>query len=180
MDNINNTTGTSSAEIARARKATVDEFEKQLQNGVVVAYGYDTSRLTAVLMDPTAQKTFVDTQGKTIENMMKEVEGTVAGGFEMEKAGSSSSPYQDFTLTDVVQVARVPQNASGGVYDEDSIIRVAEYSDSATDPEIVAPQSIIADTMSSVIEDSGISNNLNTKGPVVSSASLMVGKGRQK
>jgi hypothetical protein len=33
--------------------------------------------------------------------------------------------------------------------------------------------------MSSVMKDSGVGNGLNTQSPVVSSAGLMVGKGRQ-
>jgi hypothetical protein len=41
----------------------------------------------------------------------------------------------------------IVDNASGGVYDDETIVRVAEYTDSATDPEVIAPQSVIEESL---------------------------------
>jgi hypothetical protein len=46
----------------------------------------------------------------------------------------------------------IVDNASGGVYDDETIVRVAEYADSATNPEVIAPQNIIRESLESALE----------------------------
>jgi hypothetical protein len=58
------------------------------------------------------------------------------------------------------------------VYDEPTLIQVAEYKDSASDPEIVAPQSVIADTIEDVLgEETDVINN--AKGGVYRKQSII-------
>lgn len=53
----------------------------------------------------------------------------------------------------------IPRLAKGGVLYDDTIVRVGEYSNASSNPEIVSPQSIMYDTMRRALEDTEFHNN---------------------
>lgn len=55
----------------------------------------------------------------------------------------------------------IPRLAKGGVLYDDTIVRVGEYSNASSNPEIVSPQSIMYDTMRRALEDNSFFSNNN-------------------
>ena len=62
----------------------------------------------------------------------------------------------------VIPEVSLPRLAKGGVLTEDTIVRVAEYSNAKSNPEIVSPRDMMKETMKEAILESGM-NNPNQK-----------------
>jgi hypothetical protein len=67
-------------------------------------------------------------------------------------ASNGPPPSQKKEGTSEEDGETVTDNASGGVYDDESIVRVAEYTDTATNPEVIAPQSIIEESVNNALQ----------------------------
>lgn len=66
------------------------------------------------------------------------------------------SPFEG--LIKLIDVPQIPSLASGGVLDTETIVRVAEYSNAKSNPEIVSPRDMMKETMKEAIEESGVNN----------------------
>lgn len=63
-----------------------------------------------------------------------------------------------FNFISTISVPKLPSLASGGVLSEETIVRVAEYSNAKSNPEIVSPKDMMKETMKEAIEESGMNN----------------------
>ena len=70
------------------------------------------------------------------------------------------SPFKG--LIKLIDVPQIPSLATGGVLTEETIVRVAEYSNARSNPEIVSPKDMMKDTFKEAIEESGM-NQVNSK-----------------
>lgn len=66
------------------------------------------------------------------------------------------SPFKG--LIKLIDVPQIPSLASGGVLDSETIVRVAEYSNAKSNPEIVSPKDMMKETFKEAIEESGMKN----------------------
>lgn len=57
----------------------------------------------------------------------------------------------------------IPRLASGGVLSEEAIVKVAEYSNAKSNPEIISPKDMMKETMKEAIEESGMNNQTAQK-----------------
>lgn len=64
------------------------------------------------------------------------------------------SPFKN--LIKLIDVPQIPSLASGGVLTEETLVRVAEYSNAKSNPEIVSPKDIMKDTFKEAIDESGL------------------------
>lgn len=68
------------------------------------------------------------------------------------------SPFKG--LIKLIDVPQIPSLATGGVLTEETIVRVAEYSNARSNPEIVSPKDMMKETFKEAIEESGM-NQVN-------------------
>ena len=61
-------------------------------------------------------------------------------------------------LIKLVNVPQIPSLETGGVLDKETIVRVAEYSNARSNPEIVSPRDMMKETMKEALEESNINN----------------------
>lgn len=61
-------------------------------------------------------------------------------------------------LIKLVNVPQIPSLETGGVLDKETIVRVAEYSNAKSNPEIVSPKDMMKETMKEALEESNINN----------------------
>lgn len=66
-------------------------------------------------------------------------------------------------LIKLINVPQIPSLASGGVLDSETIVRVAEYSNAKSNPEIVSPKDMMKETFKEAIEESGMKNSQTQK-----------------
>lgn len=66
-------------------------------------------------------------------------------------------------LIKLIDIPQIPSLASGGVLDSETIVRVAEYSNAKSNPEIVSPRDMMKETFKEAIEESGMKNNQTQK-----------------
>lgn len=71
------------------------------------------------------------------------------------------SPFKG--LIKLIDVPQIPSLATGGVLTEETIVRVAEYSNARSNPEIVSPKDMMKDTFKEAIEESGMNQVNNNK-----------------
>ena len=65
-------------------------------------------------------------------------------------------------LIKLVNVPQIPSLETGGVLDKETIVRVAEYSNARSNPEIVSPRDMMKETMKEALEESNM-NNISQK-----------------
>lgn len=63
-----------------------------------------------------------------------------------------------FDFIGTISVPKIPSLASGGVLDQETLVRVAEYSNAKSNPEIVSPKDMMKETVKEAIEESGMTN----------------------
>lgn len=61
-------------------------------------------------------------------------------------------------LIKLVNVPQMPSLETGGVLDKETIVRVAEYSNARSNPEIVSPRDMMKETMKEALEESNMNN----------------------
>lgn len=61
-------------------------------------------------------------------------------------------------LISLFNVPQIPSLANGGVLNEETLVRVAEYSNAKSNPEIVSPKDMMKETMKEAIAESQINN----------------------
>lgn len=61
-------------------------------------------------------------------------------------------------LIKLVNVPQIPSLETGGVLDKETIVRVAEYSNARSNPEIVSPRDMMKETMKKALEESNMNN----------------------
>lgn len=61
-------------------------------------------------------------------------------------------------LIKLVNVPQIPSLETGGVLDKETIVRVAEYSNARSNPEIVSPRDMMKETMKEALEESNLNN----------------------
>ena len=61
-------------------------------------------------------------------------------------------------LIKLVNVPQIPSLETGGVLDKETIVRVAEYSNASSNPEIVSPRDMMKETMKEALEESNMNN----------------------
>lgn len=61
-------------------------------------------------------------------------------------------------LIKLVNVPQIPSLETGGVLDKETIVRVAEYSNAKSNPEIVSPRDMMKETMKEALEESNMNN----------------------
>lgn len=61
-------------------------------------------------------------------------------------------------LIKLVNVPQIPSLETGGVLDKETIVRVAEYSNARSNPEIVSPRDMMKETMKEALEESSMNN----------------------
>lgn len=61
-------------------------------------------------------------------------------------------------LIKLVNVPQIPSLETGGVLDKETIVRVAEYSNARSNPEIVSPRDMMKETMKEALEESKMNN----------------------
>ena len=61
-------------------------------------------------------------------------------------------------LIKLIDIPQIPSLETGGVLDKETIVRVAEYSNAKSNPEIVSPRDMMKETMKEAIEESGMNN----------------------
>ena len=61
-------------------------------------------------------------------------------------------------LIKLVNVPQIPSLETGGVLDKETIVRVAEYSNAISNPEIVSPRDMMKETMKEALEESNMNN----------------------
>jgi phage-related protein len=61
-------------------------------------------------------------------------------------------------LIKLVNVPQIPSLETGGVLDKETIVRVAEYSNARSNPEIVSPRDMMKETMKEALEESNMNN----------------------
>lgn len=61
-------------------------------------------------------------------------------------------------LIKLVNVPQIPSLETGGVLDKETIVRVAEYSNARSNPEIVSPRDMMKETMKEALEESNMKN----------------------
>ncbi len=66
-------------------------------------------------------------------------------------------------LISTISVPQIPELAGGGVLDKETVVRVAEYSNAKSNPEIVSPRDMMKETMKEAIEETGMNNRQNQK-----------------
>ena len=66
-------------------------------------------------------------------------------------------------LIKLIDIPQIPSLAGGGVLDSETIVRVAEYSNAKSNPEIVSPRDMMKETFKEAIEESGMKNNQTQK-----------------
>ena len=63
-----------------------------------------------------------------------------------------------FNFISTINIPKIPSLASGGVLDQETLVRVAEYSNAKSNPEIVSPKDMMKETVKEAIEESGMNN----------------------
>lgn len=61
-------------------------------------------------------------------------------------------------LIKLISVPQIPSLATGGVLSQETLVRVAEYNNARTNPEIVSPKDMMKETFKEAIEESGMNN----------------------
>lgn len=61
-------------------------------------------------------------------------------------------------LIKLVNVPQIPSLETGGALDKETIVRVAEYSNARSNPEIVSPRDMMKETMKEALEESNMNN----------------------
>lgn len=61
-------------------------------------------------------------------------------------------------LIKLVNVPQIPSLETGGILDKETIVRVAEYSNARSNPEIVSPRDMMKETMKEALEESNMNN----------------------
>lgn len=61
-------------------------------------------------------------------------------------------------LIKLVNVPQIPSLETGGVLDKETIVRIAEYSNARSNPEIVSPRDMMKETMKEALEESNMNN----------------------
>ncbi len=61
-------------------------------------------------------------------------------------------------LIKLIDIPQIPSLETGGILDQETIVRVAEYSNAKSNPEIVSPRDMMKETMKEAIEESGMNN----------------------
>lgn len=62
-------------------------------------------------------------------------------------------------LIKLINIPQIPSLATGGVLDSETIVRVAEYSNAKSNPEIVSPKDMMKETMKEALEESNYNNS---------------------
>lgn len=65
-----------------------------------------------------------------------------------------ASPFKGLWSNNPLSVPKIPSLASGGVLDEETLVRVAEYSNAKSNPEIISPRDMMKDVMKEALEES--------------------------
>lgn len=68
------------------------------------------------------------------------------------------SPFKGLWKQNPLSVPKIPSLATGGVLDKETIVRVAEYSNAKSNPEIVSPRDMMKETMKEALEESNMNN----------------------
>ncbi len=66
-------------------------------------------------------------------------------------------------LIKLISVPQIPSLETGGVLAEETIVRVAEYNNAKSNPEIVSPKDMMKETFMEAIEESGMNTQMNQK-----------------
>lgn len=61
-------------------------------------------------------------------------------------------------LIKLISVPQIPSLATGGVLNQETLVRVAEYDNARMNPEIVSPKDMMKETFKEAIEESGMNN----------------------
>lgn len=69
----------------------------------------------------------------------------------LAKALKEHTSFQGFNTINKAQFERIPQLANGGVISQPTLAMMGEYSGASSNPEIVAPQSIMAETFATAM-----------------------------
>lgn len=72
--------------------------------------------------------------------------------------------YKPLSWIPTIKTPQIPELAKGGVLYNDTIVRAGEYNGAKRNPEIIAPQSIMYDTMSKALKDKNRNNNIQVNG----------------
>lgn len=66
--------------------------------------------------------------------------------------------FKPFSWISTINVPSIPELATGGVATEETLVKIAEYDNAKTNPEIVSPKDMMKETFLEAIEESGINN----------------------
>jgi phage-related protein len=66
-------------------------------------------------------------------------------------------------LISTISIPQIPELAGGGVLDKETVVKVAEYSNAKSNPEIVSPRDMMKETMKEAIEETGVNNKTSQK-----------------
>lgn len=83
-----------------------------------------------------------------INNMLNKIRNTSFLGI---------SPFKGLWSQNPLKVPVIPSLASGGVLAEETLVRVAEYSNAKSNPEIISPRDMMAETFRDVLEEADFS-----------------------
>lgn len=67
-----------------------------------------------------------------------------------------AKPFKGLIKT--ISVPQIPELAGGGVLDRETVVKVAEYTNAKSNPEIISPRDMMKETMKEAIEESGMNN----------------------
>lgn len=73
------------------------------------------------------------------------------------------SPFKNLWKYNPLAVPKIPSLATGGVLTEETLVRVAEYSNAKSNPEIISPKDMMKETMKEAIEESGMNQTSTQK-----------------
>lgn len=81
---------------------------------------------------------------KTINGMLNKIHNVDILGFK---------PFEKMWKENPLPVPQIPELAGGGVLDRETIVKVAEYSNAKSNPEIISPRDMMKETMKEAIEE---------------------------
>lgn len=96
----------------------------------------------------------IATPFNAINNMLNKIRNTEFLGI---------APFKGLWSQNPLKVPVIPSLENGGVLSEETLIRVAEYSNAKSNPEIVSPRDMMKETMKEAIEESSGMNNQSQK-----------------
>lgn len=91
----------------------------------------------------------ISTPFKKINSMLNTIRNTSFLGV---------SPFKGLWKENPLSIPQIPSLETGGVLDKETIVRVAEYSNARSNPEIVSPRDMMKETMKEALEESNMNN----------------------